>query len=147
MELNSDQIKAILPHRYPFLLIDRVTDYEPGAWAKSIKCVTINEPFFTGHFPDQSIMPGVLIIEALAQTGCVALLTGEGFAGKLAVLAGVKNARFYTPVTPGDLLELECRVVRRIASVGIAEAEAKVNDKTVCKAEISFAFIDAVESV
>ncbi|MDR0818504.1 MAG: 3-hydroxyacyl-ACP dehydratase FabZ [Oscillospiraceae bacterium] len=142
MTLNAEQIRDILPHRYPFLLIDRVTDYEPGNWAKAIKCVSVNEPHFTGHFPQKSIMPGVLIIEALAQTGGIALLTEESTEGKLAVLGGIKNARFIKPVVPGDVLELECRIIRRLASVGVAEAEAKVNGETVCKAEITFALTD-----
>ncbi|MDR1821731.1 MAG: 3-hydroxyacyl-ACP dehydratase FabZ [Oscillospiraceae bacterium] len=143
MGLTIEQIRDILPHRYPFLLIDRVTDYEPGQWAKAIKCVSANEPQFTGHFPKKSLMPGVLIIEALAQTGGIALLTEEASAGRLAVLGGVKNARFIKPVVPGDVLELECRILRRLGTVGIAEAQASVNGECVCKAEITFALTDA----
>ncbi len=139
MTLTADEIRNILPHRYPFLLIDRVSDYEPGKWAKAIKCVSQNEPHFTGHFPEQSIMPGVLIVEALAQTGGIALMTEESSKGKLAVLAAVKNARFIKPVTPGDVLELECRVTRRLASIGMAEGSASVNGEIVCTAEITFA--------
>ena len=94
MELNIDQIEAILPHRYPFLLVDRITECTPGEGAKGLKCVTANEPFFPGHFPGFRVMPGVLIIEALAQVGAVALLTQEENQGKLALFGGIKNARF-----------------------------------------------------
>jgi 3-hydroxyacyl-[acyl-carrier-protein] dehydratase len=140
--MTIDEIREVLPHRYPFLLIDRVTDYEPGKWAKAVKCVSVNEPHFTGHFPQKSIMPGVLIIEALAQTGGIALLTElgtKGAAGKLAGLGGIKNARFLKPVVPGDVLELECRILRRLANVGVAEGEAKVGGEVVCKVELTFA--------
>lgn len=140
--LSAEQIRDILPHRYPFLLVDRVTDYEPGQWAQAVKCVSVNEPHFTGHFPERSIMPGVLIIEALAQTGGIALLTEESARGKLAVLAGIKNARFVKPVVPGDVLEMECRILRRMAAIGIAEAKAAVNGETVCTAEITFALTE-----
>ncbi|MDR2359744.1 MAG: 3-hydroxyacyl-ACP dehydratase FabZ [Oscillospiraceae bacterium] len=143
MKLTSDEIRGILPHRYPFLLIDRVEDCEPGQWAKAIKCVSANEPHFTGHFPQRSIMPGVLIIEALAQTGGIALLTDGSGNGKLAVLAGIKNARFVKPVVPGDVLELECRILRRLGGIGIAEGNAKVNGEIVCKVEITFALTDS----
>ncbi|MDR2531066.1 MAG: 3-hydroxyacyl-ACP dehydratase FabZ [Oscillospiraceae bacterium] len=139
MTLSSEQIRDIIPHRYPFLLIDRVTDYESGKWAQAIKCVTVNEPHFSGHFPERSVMPGVLIVEALAQTGAIALLTEPESSGRLAMLAGIKNAKFSKPVIPGDVLELECRVTRRLASFGIAEATAKVGGETVCTAEITFA--------
>jgi 3-hydroxyacyl-[acyl-carrier-protein] dehydratase len=138
MTLSSEQIRGILPHRYPFLLIDRVTECEPGVSACAIKCVSANEPFFQGHFPQKSLMPGVLIIEALAQTGGIALLMREG-EGKLAVLAGVKNARFIKPVTPGEVLELECRILRRIGAMGFAAGEARVGGEAVCTAEITFA--------
>ena len=127
MTLNIDEIRNILPHRYPFLLIDRVEDYEPGQWARALKCVTFNEPFFPGHFPERSVMPGVLIIEAMAQTGGIALMTESAeTAGRLAMLGGVKNARFMKPVVPGDTLVIECRVTRRLGPVGIAEATASV---------------------
>jgi 3-hydroxyacyl-[acyl-carrier-protein] dehydratase len=140
--MTIDEIRGILPHRYPFLLIDKVTDYEPGKFASTVKCVSANEPQFTGHFPQRNIMPGVLIIEALAQTGGIALLTDGGASGKLAVLGGIKNARFLKPVVPGDVLELECRILRRLAGVGVAEGEAKVGGELVCKAELTFALTD-----
>jgi len=143
MQMNIDEIRKILPHRYPFLLIDRVDGYEAGEWAKAVKCVTANEPFFPGHFPEKSIMPGVLIIEAMAQTGGIALLTQSADTGQaLAVLGGVKNARFLKPVVPGDTLEIECHVTRRRGPVGIAEASATVRGATVAKAELTFALMN-----
>ena len=106
MELNIDQIEAILPHRYPFLLVDKIVECVPGESAKGVKCVTANEPFFQGHFPGFKVMPGVLIIEALAQVGAVAILTEPGSEGKLALFGGIKNARF-------------TRQVRRRAGAGV----------------------------
>ena len=139
MKLTIDEIREILPHRYPFLLIDRVEDGEAGQWARAIKCVTANEPFFSGHFPGKSIMPGVLIIEAMAQTGGVALLAQQDSETHLAVIGGVKNVRFIKPVVPGDILELECRITRRRGSIGIAEAAGRVNGNIVATAELTFA--------
>jgi 3-hydroxyacyl-[acyl-carrier-protein] dehydratase len=142
MTLTSDQIQEILPHRYPFLLLDRVTDYAPGKFARAIKCVSVNEPFFQGHFPGKSVMPGVLILEALAQTGAIALLSEPDNIGKLALFGGVKNARFRTPVTPGDVLELECTLTRRFGAVGLGAATAAVGGVVVCSAELSFAVVE-----
>ena len=142
MELNANQIQEILPHRPPFLLVDRITDGESGVWAKGIKCVTANEPFFTGHFPGFKVMPGVLIIEALAQVGAVAILTAEGNQGKLALFGGIKNARFKQQVRPGDVLELECALTAQRGPVGFGTATAKVNGKTACKAELTFALTE-----
>lgn len=139
MELNSNQIQEILPHRYPFLLVDRITDYEAGKWAKGIKCVSANEQQFLGHFPDKHIMPGVLIIEALAQTGAVALLTEEENKGKLALFGGIKKARFRRQVIPGDVLELSCEIISRKGPIGIGSAVATVNGEVAVNAEISFA--------
>lgn len=142
MELNIDQIEQLLPHRYPFLLVDKIVECNPGQSAKGIKCVTANEPFFQGHFPGFKVMPGVLIIEALAQVGAVAILTEEESRGKLALFGGIKNARFKQQVRPGDVLELECELTTRRGPVGFGTATAKVNGKTACKAELTFALAD-----
>jgi len=141
-QLTSEQIKQILPHRYPFLLIDQVSDFEPGVWAKAVKCVTVNEPFFQGHFPGNAVMPGVLILEALAQTGAIALLSEPGSEGRIALFGGVKNARFKAVVRPGDVLELECRLTKRRGPFGFGEGLATVNGAVACKAEISFVLPD-----
>ena len=142
MELNIDQIEALLPHRYPFLLVDKITDCQPGQSARGIKCVTANEPFFQGHFPAYKVMPGVLIIEALAQVGAVAILTVPENRGKLALFGGIKNARFKRQVRPGDVLELECELTAQRGPVGFGTATAAVNGKTVCKAELTFALTE-----
>ena len=142
MELNIDQIEALLPHRYPFLLVDKITDCQPGQSARGIKCVTANEPFFQGHFPGYKVMPGVLIIEALAQVGAVAILTVPENRGKLALFGGIKNARFKRQVRPGDVLELACELTAQRGPVGFGTATAAVNGKTVCKAELTFALTE-----
>lgn len=139
MELNSNQIADILPHRYPFALVDRITDMESGKWAKGIKCVSINEPFFCGNFPQEHVMPGVLMLEALAQVGAVALLSEPENRGKIALFVGVKNARFRRKVTPGDVLTLECTLTQRRGPVGIGTCVAKVGEETACTAELVFA--------
>ena len=139
MELNSNQIAELLPHRYPFALVDRITAGEPGQWARGIKCVSVNEQFFCGHFPQEHVMPGVLILEAMAQVGAVAVLSLPEMRGKTAYFGGVKNARFKKKVTPGDVLELQCTLVKRRGPVGIGEATATVNGEVVCSAELTFA--------
>jgi 3-hydroxyacyl-[acyl-carrier-protein] dehydratase len=141
MKLNIDEIKQILPHRYPFLLIDKITDGEEGKWAEAVKCVSGNEPFFQGHFPQMCVMPGVLILEALAQTGGVALLSVAEDKGKIALFGGVKNARFRRQVVPGDVLTLRCEMTRRMGDVGVATATAKVGDEVACTAELTFAIM------
>ena len=143
MELNSNQIQEIIPHRYPFLLVDKITDFEPGQWAKGIKCVTANEMHFMGHFPQEHIMPGVLIIEALAQVGAVAILSLEENKGKIALFGGIKEARFKGQVRPGDVLEMETEIIRRKGPVGIGSAVAKVDGKIVAKAELTFAIMQS----
>lgn len=139
MQLDTAEIMNILPHRYPFLLVDRIEDGEPGKWARGRKCVTANEMHFCGHFPGQPIMPGVLILEALAQVGAVAILTVPENKGKLALFGGVKNARFRKQVVPGDVLELECELIRRMGPVGVGKATATVDGKVACTAELTFA--------
>lgn len=139
MELNSNQIQEIIPHRYPFLLVDKITDYEPGKYAKGIKCVTANEMHFCGHFPEHHVMPGVLIIEALAQTGAIAILSEEENKGKIAFFGGIKNARFKKQVVPGDVLELECELTERKGPIGYGKATAKVDGKVAVVAELTFA--------
>ncbi len=142
MQLNSNQIQEILPHRYPFLLVDKIVDGEPGTWAKGVKCVTANEPFFCGHFPQKHVMPGVLIIEALAQVGAVAILSVEENRGKIGFLGGIKNARFRQQVVPGDVLELTCELTRQRGPVGFGTATGTVNGKVAASAELTFAIGD-----
>ncbi|MDY6104232.1 MAG: 3-hydroxyacyl-ACP dehydratase FabZ [Acetatifactor sp.] len=139
MFLNSNQIQEILPHRYPFLLVDRILECEPGVKAKGIKCVSANEMQFMGHFPGQHVMPGVLIIEALAQTGAVAILSKEENKGKLALFGGIKMAKFKRQVIPGDVLELNCEIIASKGPVGIGKAEAFVDGKLAVTAELTFA--------
>ena len=137
--LTCDEIASILPHRYPFALVDRILDMEPGQWAVGRKCVSGNEAFFCGHFPEYKVMPGVLILEAMAQVGAVALLCQPENRGKLAFFGGVKNARFKYQVTPGDVLELRCEIVRRVGPVGYGMARAFVDGKLAAQAELTFA--------
>ena len=139
MELNSNQIREIIPHRYPMQLVDKIIDFEPGQWAEGIKCVSVNEPFFQGHFPEEHVMPGVLIIEALAQTGAVAILSEDDAKGTIAFFGGIKNARFRKQVKPGDVLHLRCEITGRRGPLGFGKAVATVDGKVACLAEISFA--------
>ena len=139
MELNIEQIQEIIPHRPPFLLVDKIVDYVPGEWAKGIKAVTVNEPFFVGHFPQYKVMPGVLIIEALAQVGAVAILSLPENKGKLAFFGGIKNTRFKKQVRPGDVLELSCELIERRGPVGFGKAVAKVDGKVAAQGELTFA--------
>lgn len=137
--LNTKQIQEIIPHRYPFLLVDRIVELEEGKRAVGIKNVTINEPFFTGHFPDYPVMPGVLITEALAQVGAIAMLHLEENRGKIGFLAGLDGFRFRGQVFPGDTLRLEVEITRLKGSIGKGRAVAKVDDKIVAEGEIMFA--------
>ena len=141
--LTSEQIAAILPHRYPFALVDKILDYTPGQWARGVKCVTRTEPFFEGHFPGHPVMPGVLILEALAQTGAVAALSLPENRGKLALFGGVKNARFRRQVIPGDVLTLECELIEQHGPVGIGKATAWVDGVRAANAELTFVLTDA----
>lgn len=135
----AEDILKILPHRYPFLLIDRIESITPGEKAVGIKCVSINEPFFQGHFPGKPVMPGVLIIEALAQVGAVAILSLDEYKGKIAYFTGINGAKFRRKVVPGDILRLEVEIIKRRGPIGIGKAIAYVEDKKACEAEISFA--------
>lgn len=137
--LNTQQIMEILPHRNPFLLIDTIEELVPGEKAVAKKNVTMNEPYFMGHFPGNPVMPGVLIIEALAQTGAVAILCQDEWKGKTAYFAGINNAKFKQKVVPGDTLELTTEIIKVKGSIGVGKAVAKVNGKTACMAELTFA--------
>ncbi|SDO07344.1 3-hydroxyacyl-ACP dehydratase FabZ [Alkalicoccus daliensis] len=137
--LNIEEIKEIIPHRYPFLLIDKILEVEEGKRAVGLKNVTANEEFFNGHFPDYPVMPGVLIIEALAQVGAVAILKKEENRGRLAFFAGIDGCRFKGQVKPGDQLHLEVEITRLRGPIGKGKAVAKVDDKIVAEAELMFA--------
>ncbi len=137
--MDIKQIQEIIPHRYPFLLVDKVEDIIPGKKAVGYKNVTMNEYFFQGHFPEEPVMPGVLIIEALAQTGAVAILSLEKYKGKIAYFGGINKARFKKKVVPGDILKLEVEISRMKGNVGIGEALAWVNGEKACEAELIFA--------
>lgn len=137
--LNSNEIMDIIPHRYPFLLIDKVVELDPGVSAKAIKNVSVNEQQFLGHFPQEHVMPGVLIVEALAQTGAVAILSLEENKGKIAYFAGIDKCKFKAKVVPGDTLELSVVIVKQKGPIGVGEAIAKVNGKVAVKAELKFA--------
>ncbi len=140
--LDIEQIEAIIPHRYPFLLVDRIDEIEPGKSATGIKNVTANEWFFEGHFPGRKIMPGVLIIEALAQVACVALLQGVEMAGKSPLFGGIEAMRFRRPVTPGDQLRLEFTLEKMRGPVGRGHVRATVEGKVAAEGTISFALVD-----
>lgn len=136
--LNTKQIMEILPHRAPFLLVDRIDELEPGKRAVGCKAVTYSEPFFAGHFPEEPVMPGVLVCEALAQVGAVALLSHEDYKGKIAFFGGINKARFRQKVVPGDVLRLETELIKIRGPVGIGKAAA-YRDGTLCaEAELTF---------
>jgi len=137
--LNIKEIQEIIPHRYPFLLIDKIEELEPGVKAVGYKNVTMNEYFFQGHFPSEPVMPGVLIIEALAQVGAVSVLSLPENKGKIAYFAGINNAKFRQKVVPGDVLRLEIEIIKKKGPIGIGKAVATVNGKKVAEAELTFA--------
>ena len=143
MLLDINDIQKIIPHRYRFLLVDCVVEMEPGVRAVGYKNVTMNEPFFQGHFPQQPVMPGVLIIEALAQVGAIAVLSLPENKGKLAFFGGIKNAKFRKQVIPGDRLRLETEIIKCKGPMGIGKAVATVDGKLAAEAEISFMCTDA----
>jgi len=143
--LSIEEIKEILPHREPFLMIDRVDELEEGVYAKGVKAVSGNEWFFQGHFADKKVMPGVLIVEAIAQMGGIALLTTEELKGRLAFLGKIKNARFHEKVVPGDVLVLETRIDTVKGSIGMGVGTASVDGRQVVSCELVFAIGDAEE--
>jgi len=141
LPLDSVAIRKILPHRYPFLLVDRVIEMTPGERAVGIKNVTANEEFFQGHFPEYPVMPGVLIVEAMAQVGGVALLSLEEHQGKMALFAGINNVRFKRQVKPGDVLHMEVKLGAFRRGIGTGTATATVDGDIACKGELMFALV------
>lgn len=137
--LTTKEILDILPHRQPFMLVDTIEELVPGTKAVGKKCVTYNEPFFAGHFPGEPVMPGVLIIEALAQVGAVAMLSMPENKGKLAFFGGIKEARFKGRVVPGDVLMMETEIIKMKGPIGVGSARAYVEGKLVAQAELTFA--------
>ncbi len=142
MKLDVTEIKKLVPHRYPFLLVDRIIDMEPGKKAVGIKNVTINEPFFQGHFPEKPIMPGVLIVEAMAQVASVICMGLKENKGKLGVFAGIDKCKFRRQVVPGDTIRMEVEMTALRRGIGKAEAKAYVGDELACSANLTFALIE-----
>lgn len=140
--LNKDEIKRIIPQRDPFLMIDEVETYVPGESCIAYKNVSEDEYYFKGHFPGNPIMPGVLMVEALAQTGAVAILSMEENRGKNALFGGINNLKFKKQVTPGDKLKLEVKIIKKKGPIGIGEAIATVNGKIAVKGELTFAIVE-----
>ena len=136
--LTTKEIMDIIPHRHPFLLVDKIEELVPGVKAIGYKCVTYNEPYFAGHFPQEPVMPGVLQIEACAQVGAVAILSMEANKGKTAYFGGINSARFRQKVVPGDTLKLECEIIKQKGPLGIGKATASVDGKVVMDAELTF---------
>lgn len=140
--LNIEQIKEIIPHRYPFLLVDKIVELENGKRAVGIKNVTANEPFFQGHFPEYALMPGVLIVEAMAQVGAVAMMSMDENKGKLGVFAGIDKVRFKKEARPGDTLRMEVEMISIRRNIGKATAKAYIEDALVCSGELMFALVE-----
>lgn len=137
--MNTEEIKDVIPHRYPFLLVDKILEIEEAKRVVGIKNVTINELFFQGHFPEYPVMPGVLIVEAMAQVGAIAVLNMEENKGKIGFLAGIDKCRFKRQVKPGDQLRLEVEIIRMKGPVGKGKGRATVDGELACEAEITFA--------
>ncbi|MEJ7818705.1 MAG: 3-hydroxyacyl-ACP dehydratase FabZ [Rubrobacteraceae bacterium] len=142
LPLGAVEIRALIPHRYPFLLVDRVDELEPGVRAVGIKNVTQNEPFFEGHFPEYPVMPGVLIVEAMAQVGAVGVMAVEEYRQKLALFAGIDGVRFRRQVVPGDVLRMEVEISRLKGQIGRGKGRATVDGQRVCEADLMFAFAE-----
>lgn len=138
MDIGITKVREIIPHRYPMLLVDKIEELEPGIRAVGYKNVTINEPFFQGHFPDNPIMPGVLIVEALAQVGAVAMLSLDQFKNKTPIFGGIQSAKFKKMVVPGDVLKLEVHIGKLRGSIGMGTALATVDGKKAVEAELMF---------
>ena len=141
MELDIIEIQKLIPHRYPFLLVDKIIDMEPGIRATGIKNVTMNEPFFQGHFPEKPIMPGVLIVEAMAQVAAVICMGLEENRGKLGVFTGIDKCKFRRQVVPGDIIRMEVEMITLRRGIGKAETKAYVGEELVCAANLTFALI------
>lgn len=136
---NSNEIQEVLPHRAPFLMVDEIVEIKMGEYAVGTKNISISDPVFQGHFPDQHVYPGVLLIESMAQVGAFVLLLEEENRGKKAYFTKIKNARFYQPIVPGDKILIKTELLTRRLNVGFAKAEAHVGERLVAKAEIAFA--------
>ena len=139
--LNKEEIKKIIPQREPFLMVDEALEVVPGERAVCIKKVTEDEYYFKGHFPGNPIMPGVLIVESLAQAGAVAILSKEENKGKNALFAGIDKMKFKRMVKPGDTLNLEVSIIKQKGPIGVGEGKATVNGELACKGEFTFALV------
>ena len=142
--LNVDEIQKIIPHRPPFLLVDRIDELEPGVYGKGRKCATMDEPYFAGHFPGKAVMPGVIILEALAQTGAVVMLSEEKNKGKIVYFGGMDKVKFRRQVVPGDVIILEVKIIRNKGNFGVGTAVAYVEDEVAVEAIFTFAVGDGL---